>query len=150
MPSVSDRWKPSRHVQPSGHVLRVGTRRTAVTAARDELGAAIPERWYIAEVTTADGQRVGFGLHADLELAKLAVETCFWPLYEVENGVYKLTYKPKEKKPLTDWITPQGRFRHLKSPNNKHIIDELQAEVDKRWEELLKKSGQAAQESPTK
>ena len=72
MPSVSDRWKPSRHVQPSGHVLRVGTRRTAVTAARDELGAAIPERWYIAEVTTADGQRVGFGLHADLELAKLA------------------------------------------------------------------------------
>lgn len=79
-----------------------------------------------------------------IELAKLAVETCFWPLYEVENGVYKLSYKPKEKKSLSEWIVPQGRFRHLKDPKNKHIADELQAEVDKRWEELLKKSGQTS------
>ena len=36
-----------------------------------------------------------------IELARLAVDTCFWPLYEVVEGEYKLTYKPKEKKPLT-------------------------------------------------
>ncbi len=91
---MSDRWKASRHVQPSGHVLRVGTRRTAVTAARDELGAAIPERWYIAEVTTADGQRVGFGLHADLELAKLAAlyaAGLFKPVPTHKDEAYNLT-----------------------------------------------------------
>lgn len=78
-----------------------------------------------------------------LELARIAVETCFWPLYEVENGVYKLSYKPKEIRPITDWLTPQGRFRHLSEPKNKHIIDELQQEVNKRWQELLKKCGES-------
>ena len=34
-------------------------------------------------------------------LGQLAIDACFWPLYEVENGVYKLTYKPKEKMPIT-------------------------------------------------
>lgn len=79
-----------------------------------------------------------------LELARIAVETCFWPLYEVENGVYKLSYKPKEIRPITDWLTPQGRFRHLSEPKNKHIIDELQQEISKRWQELLKKCGEPA------
>ena len=48
-----------------------------------------------------------------IELARLAVDTCFWPLYEVVEGEYKLTYKPKEKKPLTDFLRKQDRFRHL-------------------------------------
>ncbi len=74
-----------------------------------------------------------------IEIAKLAVETNFWPLYEVENGNYKLTYKPKEKKPLTEFIKTQGRFSHLNKEQNKYIIDELQAQVDKEWEALLKK-----------
>lgn len=78
----------------------------------------------------------------ELELMKAAVDTCFWPLYEVENGVYKLTYKPKEKKPITDWLEPQGRFRHLFKPENKHVIDEIQAEVDRKWETLLKLCGE--------
>lgn len=39
-----------------------------------------------------------------MDLCKIAVETCFWPLYEIENGKYKITYMPKEKRPITDWI----------------------------------------------
>jgi len=74
-----------------------------------------------------------------IEIAKLAVETCFWPLYEVEEGSYKLTYKPKEKKPLAEFIKPQGRFSHLAKGDNKTIIDELQGRVDKDWEDLNKK-----------
>lgn len=74
-----------------------------------------------------------------IEIAKLAVETCFWPLYEVENGKYTVNYKPKEIKPLTEFINTQNRFSHLKKEENKHIIEELQAQVKKDWEELLKK-----------
>ena len=74
-----------------------------------------------------------------IEIAKLAVDTNFWPLYEVENGNYKLTYKPKEKKPLTEFIKTQGRFAHLGKEQNKYIIGELQAQVDREWEALLKK-----------
>lgn len=72
-----------------------------------------------------------------IEITQLAVDTCYWPLYEVENGVWRLTYKPKEKLPVEEWLKRQGRFRHLFRPENRHLIDELQAEVDRRWERLL-------------
>lgn len=72
-----------------------------------------------------------------IEITQLAVDTCYWPLYEVENGVWRLTYKPKEKLPVEEWLKRQGRFRHLFRPENRHLIDELQAEVDRRWEHLL-------------
>jgi len=72
-----------------------------------------------------------------MEIARMAVDTCFWPLFEVENGKWKLNYKPKEKLPMRDWLQKQGRFRHLFRPENEHIIEELQAAVDKRWEDLL-------------
>jgi pyruvate ferredoxin oxidoreductase beta subunit len=72
-----------------------------------------------------------------IEIARSAVNTCFWPLFEVEKGQWRLTYKPREKLPLKDWLEKQGRFRHLFRPENEHIIDELQAAVDKKWEELL-------------
>jgi pyruvate ferredoxin oxidoreductase beta subunit len=75
-----------------------------------------------------------------IQMARLAVETCFWPLYEVDNGVWKITYKPKEKKPLDEWMKQQGRFRHLYEPKNRHIIKEAQAEVDRRWEELQRRA----------
>jgi pyruvate ferredoxin oxidoreductase beta subunit len=75
---------------------------------------------------------------AGLESAKLAVDSCFWPLYEVEKGEYKVNYKPKEKIPVADWLKPQGRFRHLfKKPENQAILDELQRHTDRKWEELL-------------
>lgn len=74
-----------------------------------------------------------------IEIGKLAVETCFWPLYEVaEGGEYKITYKPKEKKPIVEFLKTQVRFKHLFTPENKHIIDEIQIEVDRRWNRLLK------------
>lgn len=78
-----------------------------------------------------------------LESSRLAVETCFWPLYEVDNGVWKLNYKPKEKLPITEWIFSQGRFAHLKKPENKPVVDALQQWVDKQWEHILKMTGGA-------
>jgi pyruvate ferredoxin oxidoreductase beta subunit len=75
-----------------------------------------------------------------VELAKTAVDTCVWPLYEVENGKYKLNYKPKEKKPILEWIKPQGRFRHLFKEENAWVLEEFQKKVDEEWEELIRLS----------
>lgn len=79
-----------------------------------------------------------------IELAKLAVDTCFWPLYEVEEGEYKLTYRPKEKKPVEDWLKRQGRFRHLFKPENTEILKDIQDDIDTRWAKLLAKCGEDA------
>lgn len=73
-----------------------------------------------------------------MEILKLAVDTCFWPLFEVENGKWRINYKPREKRPVIEWIKRQGRFRHLLRPENSKIVDSLQQEVDRKWEELLK------------
>jgi pyruvate ferredoxin oxidoreductase beta subunit len=78
-----------------------------------------------------------------VEVTRVAVETCYWPLYEVEHGKWRLTYKPRQKKPVEEWLKMQGRFRHLFRPENRHIIDEIQAYVDRKWEELLRRCGEA-------
>jgi len=77
-----------------------------------------------------------------IEVSRLAVETCYWPLFEVENGVWKLNYKPREKKPVEEWLKAQGRFRHLFQPKFRHLIDEIQAKVDQEWEKLLERCGE--------
>jgi len=77
-----------------------------------------------------------------IELGRLAVETCVWPLYEVERGVYRLTYKPKKKKPLIEWLRPQGRFSHLFRPEHQDLLEELQRKVDEQWERLLRLCGE--------
>ncbi len=71
-------------------------------------------------------------------LSRLAVETCYWPLYEVENGITKITFRPKEKRPIEDFLKPQGRFRHLFKPENEWIIKKFQEDVDREWERLQK------------
>jgi len=83
-----------------------------------------------------------FNMKDTVEIAKLAVQTNFWPLYEVENGVWKLNYKHKERKPIREWMEAQGRYKHLLRPENEHIIKEIQEEIDKNWEKLLAKCGE--------
>jgi len=75
-------------------------------------------------------------------ICKLAMETCVWPVYEVEDGVWKLNFKPKKKLPVEDYLKPQGRFKHLFKKGNEHLIAEIQQDVDKKWEELQKKCGE--------
>jgi pyruvate ferredoxin oxidoreductase beta subunit len=78
-----------------------------------------------------------------VEVCKLAADTCMWPLYQVENGEWKLSYRPKEKLPVTAYLETQGRFRHLFRESNRYVIDELQAFVDQQWARLLKRCGEA-------
>jgi pyruvate ferredoxin oxidoreductase beta subunit len=80
------------------------------------------------------------GTDETIEITQLAVDTCYWPLYEVEDGEWRLTYQPREKLSVEEWLKRQGRFRHLFREENRHLIEDLQAEVDRRWERLLKLS----------
>lgn len=73
-------------------------------------------------------------------LSRLAVDTCYWPLYEVENGVTRITFIPKEKKPIVDFLRPQGRFRHLFAPQNEWMLKEIQEQIDREWEALQRES----------
>lgn len=80
------------------------------------------------------------------EILKLAYETRIWPLYEVENDKWKLNHRPKKHVPVEEWLKLQGRFRHLFKPENRHIIEEIQNEVDRRWELLLERCGEKEQQ----
>jgi pyruvate ferredoxin oxidoreductase beta subunit len=72
-----------------------------------------------------------------MAMAALAADTCVWPIYEIVNGALSVSYKPKEKKPVREWLKSQGRFRHLFSPKNEYLIEEIQQDVDRKWERLL-------------
>ena len=73
-----------------------------------------------------------------MKICNLAVETCYWPLFEVENGKWTLNYQPKKKLPIEDFLKPQGRFKHLFKKGNEDLIAQFQQEVDDRWEQLLR------------
>lgn len=81
----------------------------------------------------------GWGYDAKdlMDICKLAVETCVWPLFEVIGGEYILNYEPKNKLPVTEYLSTQNRFKHLFKPENKVVLDSIQSEVDKRWNNLI-------------
>lgn len=81
----------------------------------------------------------GWGYNTEdlMLINKLAIETCYWPLYELVDGVYKISYKPAKKLPIEEFLKPQKRFKHMFKPGNEWMIEEFQTEVDKRWQELL-------------
>ncbi|MBR6896636.1 MAG: pyruvate ferredoxin oxidoreductase [Lachnospiraceae bacterium] len=72
-----------------------------------------------------------------IEVCRMAVETCYWPLFEVVEGRWILNYMPKKKLPIEDFLKLQGRFKHLFKPGNEYLVEAFQVEVDRRWEELL-------------
>ena len=86
---------------------------------------------------------LGWGHEAreSLTVARSAVETCFWPLYEVVDGSYRLTYTPKTKQPVDAWLHGQKRFAHLLKPENHDMVVEIQHRVDAEWAALLERCG---------
>jgi pyruvate ferredoxin oxidoreductase beta subunit len=76
-----------------------------------------------------------------IKIAQLAVETGYWPLVEVENGTWRFTYKPKARRPVEEFLKTQGRFKHLFTEKNKHIIAEIQKHIDTNWARLEQLSG---------
>ncbi len=71
-----------------------------------------------------------------VNVAKLATETNFWPLYEIENGKYKITWKVDRPKPIEEFLKTQGRFKHLFAEKNKGVIEEMQKQANAELERL--------------
>ncbi len=69
-----------------------------------------------------------------VEVARRAVESRYWPLYEVEEGRHRVTYVPREPLPVRAFLEMQGRFRHLLEDED--AVAELQRWVDANWERL--------------
>jgi pyruvate ferredoxin oxidoreductase beta subunit len=63
---------------------------------------------------------------------KLAVRTGVFPLYEVENGKYRITHSPEPLRPVSEYIKGQGRFKHLTDD----LIAQIQERVNIDWENL--------------
>ena len=78
-----------------------------------------------------------------LEVSRIATNTCFWPLYEIVDDRWKLTYKPRKKLPAEEWMKFQGRFAHLfDGDGHPELVAEIQADVDREWEDLLIRCGE--------
>lgn len=88
-----------------------------------------------------------FASDETINMAKLSVETCVWPLYEVVDGKYALTAESlkiangvAEKKPVEEWFKAQGRYKHMLKPENADLVKQVQEEIDRKWDRLLKLS----------
>jgi pyruvate ferredoxin oxidoreductase beta subunit len=82
-----------------------------------------------------------------IEVCRLAVDTCYFPLWEFEKGVWRLTDRslaiaknPNLKKPIEEFLKIQERFRHALTKDT-YIVKELQEYVDSVWSDLLRRVG---------
>ncbi len=82
-----------------------------------------------------------------IEVCRLAVDTCYFPLWEFEKGVWRLTDRslaiaknPNLKKPIEEFLKIQERFRHALTKDT-YIVKELQKYVDSVWSDLLRRVG---------
>jgi len=73
-----------------------------------------------------------------VEMARLAVQTWYWPLYEIENGVFRLTVK-SDKKPIDAYFEKQRRYSHLTEKQ----IEEIQGIIDRKRERMLEMDGKS-------
>ncbi len=69
-----------------------------------------------------------------VNISKLSVETGIFPLYEIEDGEYKLSKKPKFSD-IREYLSLQGRFKHITDEQ----IDTINKNIEKRWERLNKR-----------
>lgn len=76
-----------------------------------------------------------FPSNMTIEMGRLAVQTGAFPIYEIENGCYKLNISSKLR-PIEEYLKPQGRFRHLTNEE----IGKVQEEVNRRYTKLLEKA----------
>ncbi len=72
-----------------------------------------------------------------MQVARLAVQSKVFPLYEVIDGQYVLSRKVAKPKPITEYFKPQRRFRHLTEAD----VAKIQERIDAEYEDILKKCG---------
>ncbi len=76
------------------------------------------------------------------KILEAAVNSNFFPLYEVEQGKTTITYNPearKKKIPVEDWLSYMGKSKHLLKEENADILEDFKAEIEGRWIKLQAK-----------
>jgi pyruvate ferredoxin oxidoreductase beta subunit len=68
-----------------------------------------------------------------------AVDSLYWPLYEVVDGDYRITYRPQKAIDVEEWLRPQQRFAHLLRPENRELVDEIRSQIERDWLALLER-----------
>jgi len=113
---------------------------------QDLIKKAAKAQWYAQHVGTVYGKLLitcplnwktedRFGT----KIVEAAVNSCFFPLYEVENGITSITYNPEKKNkkiPLIEWLKFMGKTKHLLKDENKEMLTDFTNEVEKRWNKL--------------
>lgn len=116
---------------------------------QDLIKKAAKAQWYAQNVGTVYGKiLITCPLNWKSEdrygekIIEAAVNTCFFPLYEVEEGSTTITYNPIEKKkriPLPEWLKYMGKTKHLLKEENCEMLAEMEEEIEMRWQRLLAK-----------
>ena len=76
------------------------------------------------------------------KVIEAAVNSCYFPLYEIEQGVTRLSYDPEKtgkKIPVVDWLSMMGRTKHLQKEEYREVVEQMQQEIDGRFYELKKR-----------
>jgi pyruvate ferredoxin oxidoreductase beta subunit len=77
-----------------------------------------------------------FDTSKTIRIAKLAVETRFFPLYEVEGGTYRITYPVTSPRPVEEYLKAQGRFAHLLQPEYASALATLKEQIPRNYARL--------------
>jgi pyruvate ferredoxin oxidoreductase beta subunit len=77
-----------------------------------------------------------------IKMTRLAVQTRFFPLYEIEKGKYKLSVKVPKPLPVEELLKAQGRFSHLFKPEHKDEIEKIQQWTNENWNRILTLCGE--------
>ena len=123
---------------------------TGIEGFPDDLVAkAAKAQWYAKHEGTAYGKMlISCPLNwktedrAGVEIVQAAVDSCFFPLYEIERGVTHITYDPEpigRRMPVSDWLKLMGKTKHLCKPGNEATLAAIEAEVERRWLRLKAK-----------
>ncbi len=84
-----------------------------------------------------------YPMEEGINISKMAVDTCVWPLFEVDEGSWRLSYNPRAKPPVADWLKRQRRFDHLFKTDDPTPLEAIQRTVDEDWARLLERCGEA-------
>jgi len=82
----------------------------------------------------------GFDPAKTVRICELAVQSNYWPLYEVDHGKFTLNYTPKETTPILEWFKSQKRFKHLLKPENAELVQEIQEHYDSEFARIQKRA----------
>ncbi|RSK26710.1 pyruvate synthase [Bacillus sp. HMF5848] len=120
---------------------------------QDLIKKAAKAQWYAQNVGTVYGKiLITCPLNWKSEdryggtIMENAVNSCFFPLYEIEQGETTITYDPEAKNkrvPAEEWLRYMGKAKHLLKKDNAHMLAEFEKEIERRWQRL-----KALHESP--